>query len=71
MNKTGFDKAFDDFLQRTEYDQAENALFSIVRIAFIAGWLASGGTPPSEQKFFTILHSLDIPPDISTDIKID
>ena len=37
MKKVDFDKAFDDFLDRHEYDQAENALFAMVRIAFLAG----------------------------------
>ena len=40
-----FEKAFSDFMERREYDQAENALFSMVRIAFVAGWLAAGGEP--------------------------
>ena len=40
-----FEKAFGDFLERTEYDEAENALFTIVRSAFLAGWLAAGGDP--------------------------
>ena len=35
--KVDFEKAFSDFLDRREYDQAENALFSMVRIAFLAG----------------------------------
>lgn len=33
-----------------EYDQAENALFSMVRIAYMAGWLAAGGEPPQAHK---------------------
>jgi len=52
-----FEKAFDDFLDRREYDQAENALFSIVRIAFLAGWQAAGGNPPPPQKIFHLIHS--------------
>ena len=44
-----FEKDFGDFLDRREYDQAENALFAIVRIAFRAGWLAAGGEPPQPQ----------------------
>jgi len=45
-----FEKAFSDFLERREYDQAFNALFSMVRIAFIVGWKAAGGEPPPPQK---------------------
>lgn len=64
-----FEKAFSDFMERREYDQAENALFSMVRIAFVAGWLAAGGEPPQPQKIFTIVHRADIPKDgIKTDL---
>lgn len=45
-----FEKAFSDFLDRREYDQASNALFSMVRISFLAGWLAANGQPPEPQK---------------------
>lgn len=40
-----FEKAFEQFIDRKEYDSAENALFSMVRIAFKAGWLAARGEP--------------------------
>ena len=40
-----FDKAFDDFLDRPEYDKAEADLFSIIRLSFKAGWEAAGGAP--------------------------
>ena len=32
-----FEDAFADFLDRHEYDEAENYLFSMVRLAFAAG----------------------------------
>ena len=51
-----FEKAFGDFLDRREYDQAENALFSIVRIAFSAGWKAAGGKPPAAQNVIELYH---------------
>ena len=38
-----FEKSFSDFIDRREYDQAAYALFSIVRIAYKAGWIAAGG----------------------------
>ena len=41
-----FEKSFSDFLERREYDHAESALFSMVRISFKAGWLAAGGNAP-------------------------
>lgn len=51
-----FEKAFSNFLERREYDKAENALFSMVRIAFIAGWKAAGGEPPQPQKIIELHH---------------
>lgn len=47
MYSNEFEKCFADFLDRHEYDDAENALFAMVRIAFSAGWQAAGGAPPS------------------------
>ena len=44
-----FEKAFSDFIDRREYGSAQNALFSMIRIAFTAGWLAAGGNPPKSQ----------------------
>lgn len=56
MNSDSFEKAFNDFLERREYDEAENALFVIVRAAFAAGWLAAGGNALKPQILFEILH---------------
>jgi len=70
MHTNGFEKAFGDFLDRREYDQAQNALFSMVRISFAAGWLAAGGELPAPQKIFEIVRSAEEPEDIiETDIK--
>lgn len=70
MHSNDFEKAFDDFLDRREYDQAENALFSMVRIAFAAGWKAAGGAPPQPQKIFQLMHKSEIPQgEIETDIR--
>lgn len=69
MMTNDFEKAFGDFLDRREYDQAENALFAMVRIAFLAGWNAAGGDPPQPQKIFQIMHKGDISEDaIETDL---
>ena len=38
MKSDAFERAFSQFLERKEYDEAENALFSITRAAFLAGW---------------------------------
>lgn len=60
MKEVNFEKAFSDFLERREYDQAENALFAMVRISFLAGWKAAGGDPPKPQKILTLMHKTDI-----------
>ena len=70
MNSDAFEQAFGDFLERREYDQAENALFAMVRIAFLAGWKAAGGDPPPPQKVIELLHKDNIDPSaIETDIR--
>ena len=63
MHSNDFEQAFGDFMERREYDQAENALFAMVRIAFKAGWLAAGGEPPQPQKIFQLIHKSDISED--------
>lgn len=69
MMGNDFEKAFSDFLERREYDQAENALFSMVRIAFLAGWKAAGGDPPQPQRIFQLMHKEVIPRNvIKTDL---
>ena len=65
-----FEKAFSDFLERREYDQASNALFSMVRIAFIAGWKAAGGEPPPPQKVIELVR-LDLSEATEDDIESD
>jgi hypothetical protein len=37
------EKEFDEFLSQEIYDMAEEAIFRLVRTAFIAGWRAAGG----------------------------
>nr|WP_325215147.1 hypothetical protein [uncultured Oscillibacter sp.] len=56
MMSNDFEEAFSNFLERKEYDEAENALFSMVRIAFLAGWKAAGGEPPTPQKLFELIR---------------
>lgn len=56
MMSNDFEEAFSNFLERREYDEAENALFAMVRIAFLAGWKAAGGEPPSPQKIFELIR---------------
>ena len=45
-----FEKSFSDFLDSSQYDQAAEALFSMVRIAYIAGWKAAGGDAEQMQE---------------------
>lgn len=71
-----FEKSFSDFLDRKEYDRAENALFSMVRIAYKAGWLAAGGSAPPPQKVVELVRPNRVIPleddadSIETDIQI-
>ena len=55
MFSNDFEAAFSSFLERHEYDDAESYLFSMVRIAFTAGWRAAGGDPPNEERLFQLL----------------
>lgn len=55
MHTNEFEAAFSQFLDRHEYDEAENALFAMVRIAFSAGWQAAGGAPPQSERIYELL----------------
>ena len=68
MQTNEFEKAFSEFIDRREYDEAENSLFSIVRIAFLAGWKAAGGETPPPQKVFELYHNDDVKYLSDTDI---
>ncbi len=57
MMTNDFEEAFGDFLERKEYDDAEGALFDMVRISFLAGWNAAGGDPPRPQKLFQVFRN--------------
>lgn len=59
MHTNEFEAAFSAFLDRHEYDDAENALFTIVRAAFAAGWQAAGGDPPQPERIFQLLESTE------------
>ena len=66
-----FERVFSDFLDRREYDQAENALFSMVRIAFAAGWQAASGEAAPPQKLVELKHKNVISlREIQTDLPI-
>ena len=55
MYTNDFEEAFSAFLDRHEYDEAEHYLFSMVRLAFSAGWQAAGGHPPVPEKIYQLL----------------
>ncbi|MBQ9515723.1 MAG: hypothetical protein IJR57_06395 [Ruminococcus sp.] len=52
-----FEKSFSDYLDRKEYDEAEQALFAAVRSAYKAGWDAAGGDPPKPQGILHIVSN--------------
>ena len=56
MQSNDFEAAFDRFLEQTEYDAAEAALFSLVRAAFLAGWRAAGGSAGTSARLFEVLR---------------
>ncbi len=58
MMSNDFESAFDRFMDRKEYDEAESALFAIVRAAFLAGWKSAGGEPPQPQKVIEIISNV-------------
>lgn len=66
-----FEEEFSNFMDRREYDQAENALFLMVRIAFKAGWMAAGGDAPKPQKVLELVHKdiVTLRNEIDTDLK--
>ena len=41
-----FDKAFDEFLSEQECEKSWEQIQSIIRRAYLAGWLAAGGKLP-------------------------
>jgi len=56
MQSNDFEKAYSNFLDRREYDVAQSALFSMVRVSFEAGWKAAGGEPPVPHKIFELVQ---------------
>jgi len=52
-----FETAFDAFLERSEYDAAEDALFAVARGAFLAGWEAAGGGPVPQKMVLRLLSA--------------
>ena len=55
MMSNEFEKALDAFLEGAEADEAHQALYDIIRAAFLAGWRSAGGDPPQEQRIFELI----------------
>jgi hypothetical protein len=55
MRSNDFELAFSNFIDRREYDEAKEALFTIVRASFTAGWHAAGGELPVPQKIYEVV----------------
>ncbi len=53
-----FEKTFSSFLENKVYDNADNAIFLLVRAAYLAGWKAAGGEEPQEDKIINIFHQV-------------
>ena len=52
-----FEAAFGNFLERHEYDEMQQALFDLVRAAFLAGWSAAGGELPKAELVFILIFN--------------
>lgn len=60
MHTNEFEKAFSDFLESRDYDEAEDTLFSLIRMAFVAGWKAARGEAPEvEDRVIYLLHKMN------------
>ena len=59
MHSNDYEAAFGRYLEQTEYDEAEDALSSLVRAAFQAGWLAAGGEESAAVRMFEVLRAED------------
>ncbi len=57
MQSDAFEIAFGEFLESKTCDEAEAAVFALMREAFLAGWQAAGGesTAPPDNMIF-LLH---------------
>ena len=56
MHSNDYEEAFGWFLEQEEYGEAEDALFSLLRAAFQAEWLAAGGEESAAARMFEVLR---------------
>ena len=54
MMSNELEKALDAFLEGADADEAHQALYDIIRAAFLAGWRSAGGDQPQEHKLFEL-----------------
>lgn len=54
-----FEEAFGNYIDCGDYDEAETALFDMIRMAFLAGWRSAGGDPPQPRKIFELIPGKD------------
>ncbi|MDL2232058.1 hypothetical protein LJC63_00570 [Ruminococcaceae bacterium OttesenSCG-928-L11] len=59
MHTNEFEQAFGDFLETLEHEQILNIVFTSTRQAFLAGWLAAKGEPPTPHRLFEIIPGKD------------
>ena len=55
MYTNDFEDAFSLFLESREYDELSDHLYSLMRLAFVAGWKAAGGEPKKTHRLFEVL----------------
>ncbi len=55
MYTNEFEEAFSSFLEGRDYDELTDHLYSLIRLAFVAGWKAAGGAPKKEHRLFEVL----------------
>ena len=56
MMSNEFEEALDNFLEGDDAEDAHQALYDIIRAAFLAGGRSAGGDPPQEQKLFELIQ---------------
>ena len=56
MHSDEFEAAFGAYLDSVSYDDAESALFAIIRSAFLAGWQSAGKDPPLPSPAIFRIH---------------
>ena len=55
MMSNEFEEALDNFLEGDDAEDAHQALYDVIRAAFLAGRRSAGGDPPQEQKLFELI----------------